>query len=265
MLERLLKAAWHFLDEAGLLAGFAWAQLRESWALLKSRAALRLEGGLILEQMEQIGVMSLPVVLMTALFTGMVLALQASDSLEKILKGISQFMGRTVALPFLRELGPVLTALIVTGRVGSAIAAEIGTMQVTEQIDAMQTLGAKPMRILGAPRLIAAMVMLPVLTVIAMVMGLLGGWLVATATVGLSSLAYFGDIPQMVTQADLWKGLGKAPFFGFIIATVACHEGFRTHGGAEGVGHATTKAVVMASILILVADYFLTAVFRTLF
>jgi phospholipid/cholesterol/gamma-HCH transport system permease protein len=265
MLERLARAGHSFVDEAGQLAGFTWSLLGESWALLKSRAALRLDGRLILEQMEEMGVKSLPVVLLTALFTGMVLALQASDSLEKILKGVSQFMGRTVALPFLRELGPVLTALIVTGRVGSAIAAEIGTMRVTEQIDALETLGAKPLRTLGAPRLIAAVVMLPALTVIAMVLGLLGGWVVAVATVGLSSLTYFGDIPQMVTLADLWKGLGKAPAFGLIIAAVACQEGFRAHGGAEGVGRATTKAVVTASILILVADYFLTAVFRTLF
>jgi phospholipid/cholesterol/gamma-HCH transport system permease protein len=261
MLERLLKAAWHFLDEAGLLAGFAWAQLRESWALLKSRAALRLEGGLILEQMEQIGVMSLPVVLMTALFTGMVLALQASDSLEKILKGISQFMGRTVALPFIRELGPVLTGLIVTGRIGSAIAAEIGTMAVTEQIDALKTLATPPLRYLGVPRLLACVAMMPVLTALACVVGLLGGFIVAKLMLGINGNVYWADIPQMVTARDLISGLLKTVFFGGVIAVVSSYQGFQAQGGAEGVGRATTRAVVWSSIIILISDYFLTAFF----
>jgi phospholipid/cholesterol/gamma-HCH transport system permease protein len=265
MLNHTIDMGRAFLGQAGLLSSFMMRLVRASFDLLTDRKALKLEGSLLTEQMETIGVRSLSVVLITALFTGMVLALQASDSLEKVLKGISQFIGRTVALPFIRELGPVLTALIVTGRIGSSIAAEIGTMQVTEQIDALKTLGAPPMRYLGAPRFIACVTMLPALTVIAMLMGLLGGWLVAVATVGVSTSTYFGDIPQMVVMADVWKGLLKTPFFGAIIAGVACYQGFNTHGGAEGVGHATTRAVVWASILILVADYFLTAIFLVLF
>lgn len=225
------------------------------------KKSFRFDLPVFLEQMEVIGVQSLPVVLITALFTGMVLALQASDSLEHMLKGISQFIGRTVALPFVRELGPVLTGLIVTGRIGSAMAAEIGTMQVTEQIDALATLGTDPVRYLGVPRLAASLVMLPLLTVIANVVGILGGYLVAVFTVGISGRMYFDDIPKMLSLVDLWKGLGKAPFFGAIIAITSCYQGFATKGGAEGVGRATTRAVVVSSMLILISDYLLTALF----
>ena len=219
----------------------------------------------VLAQMESVGFRSLPVVLTTALFTGMVLALQASDSLEKILMGISQFIGRTVALPFVRELGPVLTALIVTGRIGSGIAAEIGTMQVTEQVDALKTLATPPLRYLGVPRLAACVLMLPLLTLMANVVGIAGGWLVAVSTAGISTRTYVEDIPQMLVLSDIWKGVGKAPFFGAIIAVVSCYHGFAARDGAEGVGHATTRAVVASSILSLIADYLLTAFFLLIF
>lgn len=229
------------------------------------RRSARLDGRQVLEQLEQIGVRSVPVVLITALFTGMVLALQASITLEVKLKGITQFMGRTVALPFLRELGPVLTALIVTGRIGSSIAAEIGTMAVTEQIDALKTLGTPPLRYLGVPRFIACVVMLPLLTAMADVVGLLGGFLVASLMMNVSAAQYFGDIPAMLTVGDLFNGLAKTVYFGAIIAVVSCQQGFATTGGAEGVGQATTKAVVFSSILILISDYFLTALFELFF
>ena len=170
-------------------------------------------------------------------------------------------MGRTVALPFIRELGPVLTGLIVTGRIGSAIAAEIGTMAVTEQIDALKTLATPPMRYLGVPRLLACLVMLPVLTALADVVGMFGGYIVAHLLMGIPSNVYWNDIPEMVGAGDLVSGMGKTVFFGGIIAVVATYQGFRTQGGAEGVGHATTRAVVWASILILISDYFLTAFF----
>jgi phospholipid/cholesterol/gamma-HCH transport system permease protein len=257
-----ITLAVDFIEEAGRLWSF-FAQLAgEAWNFLRGgRKAWRLDGRVIFEQLEHIGTASVPVVLITALFTGMVLALQASITLEVKLKGVSQFIGRTVALPFIRELGPVLTGLIVAGRIGSAIAAEIGTMAVTEQIDALQTLATPPLRYLGLPRFLALTVMMPLLTAMSSIVGLLGGYLVAGGLLGISARTYFGDIPEMVGMGDLVSGMGKTVFFGAIIAVVSCYQGFSTTGGAEGVGHATTKAVVWSSILILVSDYFLTSLF----
>ncbi|MES2202484.1 MAG: ABC transporter permease [candidate division FCPU426 bacterium] len=253
------------LTEIGRVAIFAKdLALATRDFLRKRRQGRRGDFLLLIEQLETIGAKSVPVVLVTALFTGMVLALQASLTLEVKLKGVTQFIGRTVALPFIRELGPVLTGLIVTGRIGSAIAAEIGTMQVTEQIDALKSLATPPMRYLGAPRLLACLLMLPLLTVMADVVGLLGGFLVARLQIGISATQYFSDIPEMLSLADLWSGLGKTLFFGGIIALISCYEGFKTSGGAEGVGRATTQAVVVSSILILISDYFLTAFFALL-
>jgi phospholipid/cholesterol/gamma-HCH transport system permease protein len=251
-----------FVEETGRLGSFCGSLAAESYAFIRGgRKAWRLDGRVILEQLEVIGTASVPVVLVTALFTGMVLALQASITLEVKLKGVTQFIGRTVALPFIRELGPVLTGLIVAGRIGSAIAAEIGSMAVTEQIDALQTLATPPLRYLGVPRFLACVLMMPLLTAMASVVGLLGGYLVAGGLMGISAHTYFGDIPEMVTSADLVSGMGKTVFFGAIIAVVSCYQGFNTTGGAEGVGHSTTRAVVWSSILILVSDYFLTSLF----
>ena len=261
-----LAIANDFLEEAGRLFLFNKELFTETGRFLGTpRRSLRLDGRPLLLQFEAIGTLSVPVVLITALFTGMVLALQAGITLEIKLKGVTQFMGRTVALPFIRELGPVLTGLIVTGRIGSAIAAEIGTMAVTEQIDALKTLATPPLRYLGVPRLLACVVMLPVLTVLACVVGLLGGFIVAKAMLGIPANVYWADIPQMVGPADLMSGMAKTVFFGAIIAVVSCYHGFKAQGGAEGVGHATTKAVVWSSILILISDYFLTAFFALIF
>jgi phospholipid/cholesterol/gamma-HCH transport system permease protein len=258
----LLKSIQSFIDEIGRVALFARDLAGALRLFVRDRVrGFKLDMPLITEQLYAIGVRSLPVVLITALFTGMVLALQASLTLEVKLKGVTQFIGRTVALPFIRELGPVLTGLIVTGRIGSAIAAEIGTMAVTEQIDALKTLATEPLRYLGVPRLIACLTMLPLLTVMADIVGLLGGFVVARLVLGMPAAQYFGDIPQMLVLGDLWNGLGKTFFFGGIIALIACYQGFGTSGGAEGVGKATTNAVVQASILILISDYFLTAFF----
>lgn len=261
----LLNGINEVLEEAGSLFLFNRSLFAETWIFLRHpRRSFKLDGSTVLQQFEQIGTLSLPVVLVTALFTGMVLALQAGLTLEVKLKGVTQFMGRTVALPFVRELGPVLTGLIVTGRIGSAIAAEIGTMAVTEQLDALKTLATPPLRYLGVPRLLACVAMLPILTALAVVVGLLGGYLVAHFMLGLPANTYWLDIPEMVGARDLFSGLGKTVFFGGIIAIVSCYQGFRTQGGAEGVGHATTRAVVWSSILILVSDYFLTALFELL-
>jgi phospholipid/cholesterol/gamma-HCH transport system permease protein len=266
MIHAVADQALAVVAEVGRFSLFGWALVVESWFFVRQRLrGFKLDDRLIMEQFEAIGAKSVPVVLITALFTGMVLALQASISLEEKLKGVSQFMGRTVALPFIRELGPVLTALIVTGRIGSSIAAELGTMKVTEQMDALRTLGTRPMRYLGVPRLVACLVMLPMLTMMAAVVGIVGGFLVSYFMLDLSAIQYFGDIPQMLGLADLWSGLGKTFFFGGIIALVSCYKGFGTSGGAEGVGRATTESVVWASMMILISDYFLTAFFALFF
>jgi phospholipid/cholesterol/gamma-HCH transport system permease protein len=251
-----------FLEETGRMAIFCYELFGAARIFIRDRIkGFKLDMPLVIEQLYAIGVKSIPVVLITALFTGMVLALQASLTLEVKLKGVTQFIGRTVALPFIRELGPVLTGLIVTGRIGSSIAAEIGTMAVTEQIDALKTLATNPLRYLGVPRLIACLVMLPMLTVMSDVVGLFGGFVVAKLSMGMPAARYYGDIPEMLVLADLGTGMGKTFFFGGIIAVISCYQGFQTTGGAEGVGKATTSAVVQASILILISDYFLTAFF----
>lgn len=261
----LLDPVYEFVEDVGRMSLFARDLARAFKAFARDRMrGYKLDMPEVIGQLYAIGVKSLPVVLITALFTGMVLALQASLTLEVKLKGVTQFIGRTVALPFIRELGPVLTGLIVTGRIGSAIAAEIGTMAVTEQVDALKTLGTEPVRYLGVPRLIACLVMLPMLSVLSNIVGLFGGFLVAKVVLGMPAMQYFGDIPDMLVLSDLWSGLGKTVFFGGIIAVIACYEGFITTDGAEGVGKATTNAVVKASILILISDYFLTAFFALL-
>ena len=212
-----------------------------------------------MEQMVSTGVNSLPVAAVTAVFTGMVLALQTGITLEKKLAGVSQYLGGMVSMTMLRELGPVLTALIVTGRVGSAMAAEIGTMRVTEQIDARETLGTNPVKYLVVPRVFALLVMLPVLTMFSDAIGMVGGYLVAHVRFGQSFGMFIENAQSMVDLNDLFSGLFKTFFFGVIIATVSCYKGFRTSGGAEGVGRSTTSAVVISSMTILVADYLLTA------
>jgi phospholipid/cholesterol/gamma-HCH transport system permease protein len=211
------------------------------------------------EQMVSIGVNSVPVVLVTALFTGMVLALQTGYTLDSKLQGISQFLGGMVTLSMIRELGPVLTSLIVAGRVGSAMAAELGTMRVTEQIDALETLGTNPIRYLVVPRVIASLFMLPVLVLFADAVGVLGGFVIAQMRYGQSAGMYLENAQSMVVLGDLFSGLFKTAFFGVIIAMVSCYKGFNTTGGAEGVGRATTSAVVVSSMGILMADYMLTA------
>jgi len=212
-----------------------------------------------LEQMVQAGVLSIPVALVTAMFTGMVMALQMGLTLERKMAGISQYLGGMVSVTMLRELGPVLTALMITGRVGSAMAAEIGSMRVTEQVDALETLATNPIKYLVVPRAIAMILMLPVLTMFADIVGVLGGGLVAHFRFGQGVSMYIENGLQIVVLADLFSGLTKTFFFGMIIASVSCYKGFLAEGGAEGVGKATTSAVVISSMGILAADYFLTA------
>lgn len=213
----------------------------------------------LIYQMLEIGVNSIPVIIITSATTGMVLALQTGITLEQKIQGMSQFMGGIVALSMTRELGPVLTSLIVTGRVCSSIAAEIGTMKVTEQIDALDTLATNPIQYLSVPRLLAALIMLPILVLFSDFIGILGGLFITVTKLSMSSTTYIDSTFFYLKMRDITNGLIKAFVFGGIIAIVGAYMGFTTSGGAEGVGKSTTKAVVLASMLILVFDYILTA------
>ncbi len=219
----------------------------------------------ILNQMVHIGYNSLPVTLITSLFTGMVTAFQTGVTLEKTLKGTSQFMGSVVAISMTRELAPVLTAIILAGRIGSSIAAEIGTMKVTEQIDALKTLATNPVHYLVVPRFISLTIMLPVLTLIADFVGWVGGGVISVFALDIPFQTYYNNSQIALKMSDVWSGLIKSAFFGMIIAFIGCFKGFETEGGAEGVGKATTSAVVTSSILILIVDYFLGVFLNFLF
>jgi phospholipid/cholesterol/gamma-HCH transport system permease protein len=214
---------------------------------------------LIVRQMIEIGYYSLPVVGMTAVFTGMVLALQTYT-------GFSRFNAETaipnvVVISICRELGPVLAGLMVAGRIGAAMAAELGTMRVTEQIDALTTLSTNPYKYLIAPRLIAGLAMLPLLVGTADVIGVLGGYLVSVFKLGFNPATYLKNTVEFVEFIDIFSGLVKAGVFGFIISLMGCYHGFHSRGGAQGVGKATTNAVVTSSILILIANYVVTELF----
>lgn len=212
----------------------------------------------IMQQMLEIGYRSLPVTTITLFFTGMVMALQIGKAMDKLMSGSSIFIGSAVTISMFRELCPVLTALLLAGRVGSAIAAEIGTMKVTEQIDALVTLDANPIHYLSVPRFLACLLMVPTLTVITDVVGSLGGAFIAQFGLGISIDKYLENVFQYLTLADFLTGLFKSVFFGIEIAIIACYQGFSTSGGAEGVGKSTIQAVVKASMVILISDYFLT-------
>lgn len=211
------------------------------------------------DQMFKIGVTSLPLVFLTALFTGIVLALQSAYQLK--LFGAQQFTSDLVALSMCRELGPVLTAMVVAGRVGASIAAEIGTMKVTEQIDALRALATDPVRYLVVPRFIATFFMLFVLTIYADVVGMLGGWAIAVFKLDINSHQYIKRAFTVLMFKDVFTGLIKAFAFGGIISIVGCYYGLKSHGGAEGVGKATTTAVVSALIMIIAMDALFTAIF----
>jgi phospholipid/cholesterol/gamma-HCH transport system permease protein len=211
----------------------------------------------ILKQMLDIGVNSLPVVLITAIFTGMVLALQSYTGFKRF--GAEGLVGSVVALSMTRELGPVLTALIVTGRAGAAMAAELGTMRVTEQIDALETLATNPIKYLIVPRFFSGLIMLPSLTVIADIVGIIGGYFVTVILLNANVTTYMRMTWDYLQMQDIYNGLIKACFFGAILSLIGCYKGFYAAGGAEGVGKATTGAVVISFMAILISDYFLSA------
>jgi phospholipid/cholesterol/gamma-HCH transport system permease protein len=212
----------------------------------------------IFKQMEFVGVKSIFVVVLTGTFTGMVLALQGYHGFRMF--SAESLVGSTVALSMTRELGPVLTSLMVTARAGSAMAAELGTMRVTEQIDALYVMAVNPVKHLIVPRVIAGILMVPLLTVVSDFVGILGGYFVGVHILGINSGIFIKNITRLVALDDIYHGLIKAACFGLILSLIGCYKGFNTRGGAEGVGRATTEAVVLASIMILVSDYFLTAI-----
>src|SRR3954467_13315394 len=214
---------------------------------------------LILRQIVYIGYFSLPVVGLTALFTGMVLALQSYTGFSRF--NAQSAVATVVVLSMTRELGPVIASLMVAGRVGAAMAAEIGTMRVTEQIDAMTTLSTDPLRYLVLPRLIAGLVTMPVLVLVADIVGVFGGFLVSVYKLEFNPVTYLTQTEQYLQTMDVVSGLIKAAVFGFIIALMGCYHGYHSRGGAEGVGQATTHAVVSSSILILIFNYALTQAF----
>jgi phospholipid/cholesterol/gamma-HCH transport system permease protein len=215
--------------------------------------------GQLARQLAQIGFYSLPVVGLTAVFTGAALALNIYTGGGRF--NAEQIMPQIVALGITRELGPVLAALMLAGRVSAAIAAEIGAMRATEQIDAMETLSTDPFRYLVAPRLLAAVIVLPLLTVVADIIGIAGGWTVATASLGFNGAVYVRNTWDFLQSWDVVSGLIKAAAFGFLVALMGCYHGYNATGGARGVGRATTHAVVSAAILIFAADYLMTSVF----
>ncbi len=232
---------------------------RMGWSAIRDSVRPPFEFDLWMEQLLQLGVRSLTITNITLLFTGMVLAIQTAYSLSAY--GGKAFVGDIVALSVVRELGPVLTALVVAGRVGAGITAELGSMAVTEQVDALRALATSPTRKLVVPRVAALVVVLPVLTILADTIALFGGLLMAVLEVGQSRPYYVNHVLAALSVHDIASGVGKTVFFGFFIGVIACFNGINATGGADGVGKATTNTVVVSSISVIISDFFLTKIF----
>jgi phospholipid/cholesterol/gamma-HCH transport system permease protein len=244
----LLIEAVHEVQEASLMTGRAFRRAFTRPYYLRE----------ILHQMDVIGVGSLLIIVLTGIFTGGVLALQTSKTLTTF--GAQSVTGQLVMTSLVRELGPVLASLMLAGRVGSGIAAELGSMVVSEQVDAMRALGTDPLKKLVLPRIIALLVMGPALTLVADMVGAFGGWLVASTLMNVASSVYISSAKVALTYNDIVGGMIKPMVFGFIIAVVGCRAGLRTYGGTVGVGRSTTQTVVISSILILASDFFLSRI-----
>lgn len=212
----------------------------------------------VVEQMLEVGVRSFPVIALTSVFTGMVMALQTGAAFRNIFNE-PVYVGSVVGFAIVKELGPVLTSIVISGRVGAAIAAELGSMKVTEQLDALYTLGTNPVKYLAVPRFIANLVMLPILALCANIIGIVGGMLVTVYKWGVPSTVYWDDILDHMDTGDLMHGLIKSVAFALIIVSVSCYKGFSCEGGAEGVGKTTTSAVMISMVMILVSDYFISS------
>ena len=249
-LEHIGEQIFSLITEMGRVITFLIQTLR--WSVSRPFYVKNL-----LKQMEVIGVDSIPVVLTTALSTGMVLALQSYTGFKRF--GAESLIGTVVSLSMTRELGPVLTGLMVAGRAGAAMAAELGTMKVTEQIDALETLATNPMKYLVVPRFLASTVMMFFLTILGMVIGISGGYFVGVKVLGTNPVTYINQSINNTEVKDIWFGLIKSLVFGAVVGLIGSYKGFNTEGGAEGVGKATTGAVVVSCMLILILDYFLSA------
>jgi len=252
LLTVLGRMSLAFLEATGAVTAFAFHAVRQAVQPPYYRRQ-------IISQMLEIGYYSLPVVGLTAIFTGMVLALQSYTGFARF--SAESAIPNVVVVSLTRELGPVLASLMVAGRIGAAIAAEIGTMRVTEQIDALTTLSTDPFKYLIAPRLIAGIVTLPILVLVADVIGILGGFLVGVYKLDFNDTAYLRNTLDFLEFQDVFSGLVKAAVFGFLITLMGCYHGYTSKGGAQGVGMATTNAVVSASILIFTFNYFITEAF----
>jgi phospholipid/cholesterol/gamma-HCH transport system permease protein len=238
-----------------------WILHMQEYAVLSARSVANLFSppyyvSDILEQMDIIGVGSLPIVLLTGFFIGAVMVLQTAAQFERF--GQTALTADVVSLALVRELGPSITGLLVTGRNASGMASELGSMIVTEQVDAMRAMGTDPIRKLVTPRMVATVLMLPLLTAMADFMGLIGGYLVSSFTLRLNAVTFWTRAINILEFSDLMQGIAKPLVFGFIIATVGCYQGLNVKGGTQGVGRATTQAVVTASVFILIANFFLT-------
>jgi phospholipid/cholesterol/gamma-HCH transport system permease protein len=256
LLARARTRAEQGLYQVGELTNLAVQTVQQMWRGPIERA-------LLIQQFDQVGVRSISIVVITSLFIGMVLALQTAYSLADF--GGKLFVGRVVSLSLVRELAPVLMSLMVGGRVGAGMTAEIGTMRVTEQIDALRALATNPVRKLVVPRVIATTVMFPLLTIISCLLGILGGLFIAVVNLHVSANYYLRSVVDSISYNDLGSGVGKTVFFGFAIGLIACYNGLRTSGGADGVGRATTMTVVTGAITVLIMDFFLTKLFLFLF
>ena len=254
--ERRWDQAVTFVEDMGTMSIIAGRTVRALFAR-------PLEWRSTVYQMESIGVASVGIASVTAIFIGMVMALQFAHGLQKF--GGLEYVGRIMALSFVGELAPTLTAVIVGGRVGAGIAAEVGSMAVTEQIDAIRALGADPVKKLVLPRVLACTIGMPILSFFALVLGFIGGMMVISLQFEMSAAFFFRSAVESVSMKDLVSGMGKTPFFGFIIGMVGCHFGMKTRGGTEGVGRSTTSTVVAVSIAILITDFFLTKLFQRIF
>ncbi len=245
----------YFLDffmELGALANFTKTAVLSAFSPPYRRSITR-------RQMDEIGVGSLPIVTLTGLFMGLVLAMQGIVELRNI--GATSYIGRTIGTTVIRELGPVLSSMMVAARAGSAIAAELASMAIGEQIDALRAEGSDPIKKLVEPRLVACTLVMPLLTIICDCMAFIGGWVIACQIVQVSSFFYWDSVFEVLTPAFVWGGLVKSLTFGFIIGIVACYSGISTTFGSSGVGQATTRAVVISSISILAVDFLLTKIF----
>ena len=248
LLQKLGRSSLNFLQEIGQVS-------RLLFGIIKSFTTIPRSKKIILYQMEHIGVNSLPLVMIIAIFTGAVAAWQAAYQL----KGIAplSFLGSSTSRAIITELGPVLTGIVIAGRVGASIAAELGTMKVTEQIDALETMAISPIRYLAMPRFVASIIMLPLLVIFADTIAVFGAFIVSNYFLGVSFSVFFLSVKRFFLFSDLLAGLVKTIFFGAVTSLLGCHIGFKTEGGAEGVGLSTIRSFVLSSAMILILDYFL--------